>query len=98
MIIDKLLNNKGYILREENEYGAVYEKYIAEHDYVHVIDIMEKQSGNHIVQSYDKFVHKIHREGYEGTYYMNEVCGMEISFLLLIWLKAKYLSFKYGWK
>lgn len=98
MIIDKLLKNKGYILQEENEYGVVYEKYIQEFDFTHVIEIGCKASGNHIVQSYDKFVHKIQRKGYVGNYYMTESCGMEISFLLLIWLKAKYLSFKYGWK
>lgn len=96
MIIDKLLKNKGYMLNEENKYGAVYEKYIKEYDFVHVINILHKASGHHIVQSYDKHVHNVRVE--DDKYdYINAVCGLDTRLLLLLWMKTKYLSFKYRW-
>lgn len=96
MLIDILLKNKGYMLKEEDKYGVVYEKYIKEYYFVHVISIRHKASGNHIVQSYDKHVHKVRVE--DDKYdYINSVCGLDTRLLLLLWMKTKYLSFKYRW-
>ena len=84
------MKRKGYILVKEDEYGVTYEKQEPQ-NYTHVIDLLYKKSGKHILQSYDKEVLKIDNK------YMNEGTGVEISVLLLMWIKAKTLSIKYGW-
>ncbi|WP_270324892.1 hypothetical protein [[Eubacterium] hominis] len=89
-MINALMKRKGYILVKEDEYGVTYEKQEPQ-NYTHVIDLLYKKSGKHILQSYDKEVLKIDNK------YMNEGTGVEISVLLLMWIKAKTLSIKYGW-
>lgn len=90
-MIDKLMQQHGYTKTEENEYGVYYEKKEAQ-GFIHVVCVVRKKSGNHIMQSYDKEVLKI------GERYICEGCGVEIPVLLLMWLKAKYLSIKFHWK
>lgn len=91
--VDKQMKKRGYNKIEEGYYGAHYEKEekeIAE-TFIHAVGVLHKASGNHIMQSYDKkclFV--------DGKI-LNEVCGVEIPVLILMWLKAKWLSAKYGW-
>jgi hypothetical protein len=55
---DEKFEEIGFIKVKENEFGACYEKIISEYGYVHVIDIMHKHSGNHIINSYEKGVNK----------------------------------------
>ena len=52
--IDKKFEKIGFEKIEEDEYGAVYERYDEEYSFTHVISILRKQNGQHIVQSYDK--------------------------------------------
>lgn len=85
-MINNLMNKKGYKLIKEDKYGVIYEKEEPQ-NFTHIVTIVHKKSGKHIMQSYDKEV----KNG------RNEVCGVEISVLLLMWFKAKYLSFKYNW-
>ena len=50
--IDKKFYKLGWVKREENKYIIAYEKYIKKYNYTHHIDIIHKQSGNHLIQSY----------------------------------------------
>lgn len=88
--VDKRMEKIGYNKTDESYYGAYYEKE-EKQGFIHVVCVLHKASGKHIMQSYDKFVLQI------GDKYKNEGCGVEIPVLLLMWLKAKRLSVKYGW-
>ncbi len=85
-MIDKLMKKYGYNLIEENKHGVSYEKQEPQ-NFTHVVHIGYKVSGKHIMQSYDK-------EVIDGR---NEVCGVEIPVLLLMWLKFIKMKFKYNW-
>lgn len=89
-MINYLMKRKGYNLIIEDKYGVTYEKQEPQ-NYTHVIDLLHKKSGKNILQSYDKSVLRI------GNKYINSIAGVEIPILLLMWLKAKKLSIKYGW-
>jgi hypothetical protein len=89
-MINKLMKKYGYFLTEENKYGAYYEKQEPQ-DFTHVVCVIHKASGKHILQSYDKSVLNINGK------YINEGCGLETPILLLMWLKSKILGFKYKW-
>lgn len=89
-MINKLMKKYGYFLVKENKYGIYYEKQ-EKQGYTHVICIVHKVSGKHILQSYDKNVLNMNGN------YINETCGVEIPILLLMWFKAKILGFKYKW-
>ena len=90
-MIDKIMKKYGYTKTEENEYGAYYKKREPQ-NYDHIVCVICKASGRHIMQSYDAEVHKV-----DGDF-INSVCGVEIPVLLLMWLKAKYLAVKYHWE
>lgn len=85
-MIDKLMAKKGYILSKEDKYGVYYEKQEPQ-NFKHVVCIIRKASGKHLMQSYDAKV-------IDGR---NEVCGVEIPILLLMWIKAKQMKRKYHW-
>ena len=89
-LIDKAMKKYGYTKTDENKYGAHYKKREPQ-NFDHVVCVICKASGRHIMQSYDAEVHEC-----EGDF-INSVCGVEIPVLLLMWLKAKYLSLKYRW-
>jgi len=84
------MKNYGYNLTEETKYGAYYEKSEPQ-NYTHVVCVLHKHNGKHIMQSYDKEVLKI-----SGKYVCDGV-GVEIPVLFLMWLKAKKLGVKYHW-
>ena len=90
-MIDKIMKKYGYTKTKENEYGAYYEKRERQ-GYDHVVCVVCKASGRHIMQSYDKEVLEVNGD------YINCVAGVEIPVLLLMWLKAKYLGVKYRWR
>jgi hypothetical protein len=81
----------GYNLVHENFYGAYYEKQEPQ-GFTHVVCVLHKLSGRHIVQSYDQQVLQT-----DTKRYINEGCGVEIPVLLLMWFKFVYLSCKYRW-
>lgn len=85
-MIDKLMAKKGYILSSEDKYGVYYEKKEPQ-NFNHIVCVIHKASGKHIMQSYDEKV-------IDGR---NEVCGVEIPVLFLMWLKAKQMKRKYHW-
>lgn len=89
--IDKKMQKYGYKKVEEDCYDVIYEK-IEDQGFTHVVTIVRKSSGKHILQSYDKKVISL------NGHFMNECCGIEIPVLFLMWLKAKKMSRKYHWK
>lgn len=91
-MIDKAMRKLGYFKTKENEFGVYYVKREPE-GYNHVVCVDHKASGKHIMQSYDTRVIKVPGEDWG----INSVVGVEIPVLLLMWLKAKYLAFKYRW-
>lgn len=52
--IDKKFEKIGFIKVKEDKYGATYERKDIEYNSTQVLDILHKESGRHIVQSYDK--------------------------------------------
>lgn len=51
--IDKKLSDIGFVKIEENEYGAVYDRYNDKFKYTQRVNLVRKTSGKHIMQSYD---------------------------------------------
>lgn len=54
MNLDKKIEKLGYTKTSDNEYGIYYEKYVETYKYTHIVAILNKASGRHILQSYDK--------------------------------------------
>ena len=52
--IDDKIEELGFAKVEETKYGALYERYNTQFHYTHVVYIINKASGRHIIQSYDK--------------------------------------------
>ena len=90
-MIDKIMEKYGYTKTKENEYGVHYLKREPQ-NFDHIVCVLHKESGKHLLQSYDAKVHEV------NGVFINSVCGVEIPVLLLMWLKAKYLAFKYHWR
>ena len=92
-LIDKAMKKYGYTKTEENEYGVYYKKREPQ-NYDHIVCVICKVSGRHIMQSYDAEV--LHVPG--RAWGVNDGAGVEIPILLLMWLKAKHLAVKYHWE
>ena len=90
-LIDKAMKKYGCTKTDEDKYGVHYKKREPQ-NFDHVVCVICKASGRHIMQSYDAEVHKVNGD------FVNSVCGVEIPVLLLMWLKATYLSLKYRWR
>lgn len=90
-LIDKLMEKYGYTKTEESKHGVRYEKQEPQ-GFNHIVCVIHKESGKHLLQSYDETIYAVHGD------WINCVCGVEIPVLLLMWFKAKYLSFKYRWE
>lgn len=82
-MIDKLMEKRGYIKTVETKYGVYYQKDEAQ-GYTHVVCILNKRSGKHLIQSYEKN--------------MNYTVGLEIDELFILWLKAISMKIKYHWE
>ena len=52
--IDEKFKEIGFIKVNENEYGAHYQRNDEDYSYVQTLYLLRKQSGRHIVQSYDE--------------------------------------------
>ena len=51
--VDEKLAEIGFVKMNENEYGAFYQRTDYEFNFTQAVDLCCKESGNHIVQSYD---------------------------------------------
>lgn len=92
-LIDKMMTKYGYTKTEENEYGVRYERREPQ-NYDHIVCIVCKESGRHLMHSYDAELIDVPGR----TWAVNDGVGVEIPVLLLMWLKAKYLALKYHWE
>lgn len=64
---DEKFAELGYIKTEEDEHGVYYEKQEIIRDkigYIHVISILHKESGKHLIMSYQKDVNS---DGFNNT-------------------------------
>ena len=52
--IDEKFKEIGFKKQEETKYGVVYKRYNKKYGYTHVIHLIHKHNGKHIVQSYDE--------------------------------------------
>lgn len=52
--IDEKFKEIGFKKSDENKYSVIYKRYNNEYEYTHIIHLMHKQNGKHIVQSYDE--------------------------------------------
>lgn len=86
--IDKKFEKLGFAKILENKFGVEYNKYIEEFDYSHVIIIMHKKSGEHIIQSYQR---QLNSDG------LNNCVGMTFKETKLVIRKYREMKRKYGW-
>lgn len=84
---DERFEELGFVMTEDLPSSAIYERYNARFDYTHVIAIMMKRSGNHIIQSYEKRC---------NTDYFNNVVGMSEAEAKLAIKKLKELKKHYN--
>lgn len=89
-MIDRMMEKRGYEKTNENGHGVYYEKHEPQ-GYIHVVCVIKKSSGKHLMQSYDAQTFKANND------YINSSAGVEIPVLLLMWLKAKQMARKYQW-
>ena len=52
--VDKKLADIGFVKIKENEFGADYERENTEFNFTQKVCLVHKESGKHILQSYDK--------------------------------------------
>lgn len=83
--IDEKFKDIGFKKSAETKYGVVYKRYNNKYEYTHVIYLIHKHNGKHIVQSYDEKA----VIGWEG----NIGIGLTINELDLCLRKMKVL----GW-
>lgn len=81
---DEKFMDLGFTKVKEDEFGASYEKLVTKYGYTHVIDILHKASGRHLIQSYQKGVNA---EGFSHN------VGMSISETRLALKKAKEMGY-----
>lgn len=86
--IDERFLALGFRKIHENEYGVRYEHRTSQ-GYVHVIAIICKDSGNHLIQSYEM---KINKDGF------NNMVGMTEPVTKLALKKLRELKKKYKWE
>lgn len=51
--VDEKLKEIGFVKIKEDKYGVRYERKDNEHDFTHSVTILHKDSGRHLLQSYD---------------------------------------------
>ena len=90
MLDNYLYDHFGFRKTEENEHAVVYERWIQKFGYVQVVCIQRKDSGKHIIQSYDKNTFDEKKIG-------NTCVGLDIKEMIPFWLKAKWMIHKYHW-
>lgn len=90
-MIDRLMKRRGYIKTREDRYGVYYEKREPP-NIVKTVCVLKLVSGEIVFQSHDpKVVRLVNGE------YINQVFGVEIPVLFLMWLKAHFMRIKNRW-
>ena len=52
--IDEKFAEIGFVKKEENEYGAIYERKNERFNFTQVLHLMHKKNGRHLIHSYDE--------------------------------------------
>lgn len=52
--VDEKIKEIGFVKIEENNHGVMYERKNSKYNYTQSVDILHKDSGRYILQSYDK--------------------------------------------
>lgn len=85
--VDEKFAEIGFTKVAENKYGATYHRYNTKYSYMQVLDFVHKQSGRHIIQSYDNSLFDEKRIG-------NTCVGLSMYEIKLCMKKMKQM----GWK
>lgn len=85
--VDEKFAEIGFVKIEENKYGAIYERKEVVHSYTQRIHLAHKESGMHIVQSYDV-------ELMDGQKIGNTCVGLTMYELKLCLKKMKQMKWK----
>ena len=86
--VDEKLKELGFVKTEENKYGATYRRDEVGVEYAHRLDILHKQSGKHLIQSY---VETVNLDGF------NDVVGLTYKETKLAMKKYRQLKRRYKW-
>lgn len=86
--IDKKIENLGYKKEKEDKYGVIYIRKDEKYGFTQCVNILHKQSGEHIIQSYEM---EVNNDGY------NDCVGINLKEMKLFFKKAKQLKRKYKW-
>lgn len=91
--VDEQMKDLGFVKihneeDRESKYGVSYERE-SEFGYVQRIDILHKESGNHLIQSYQLGTNS------DG---LNNVVGITYQEAKIIMKKFRQMKRKYGWK
>ena len=90
-MIDRLMKRRGYIKTREDRYGVCYEKREPP-NIIKTVCVFKLVSGEIVFQSHEpKVVRLVNGE------YINQVFGVEIPVLFLMWLKAHFMRIKNRW-
>ena len=92
MFIDKLIAKHGFEKISENKYYVDYAKTINDKRN-HIISISYNLNGNHTIKVYNKD----YIEDKNGKYWY-KIASIPISLIGPLWLKCKYMKFRYHWK
>ena len=85
--IDKKFKEIGFKKSDENKYSVIYKRDNNEYEYTHIIHLIHKQNGKHIVQSYDEKA----VIGWEG----NIGIGLTMQEMKLCYQKMKALGWNF---
>ena len=86
---DEKLAEIGFVKVTENNYGACYQRENNEYNYTQRLDISHKQSGKHLIQSYEEGVNKDK---------LNNAVGLTCYEAKLAIKKYHELKRKYNWR
>ena len=53
---DEKLKEIGFVKTQDDNYAVTYERFNIRYNYTQVLTIVHKKSGQHIIQSYDKYL------------------------------------------
>lgn len=86
--IDKKIENLGFQKEKEDKYGVIYIRKDEKYGFTQCVNILHKQSGEHIIQSYEM---EVNNDGYD------DCVGITLKEMKLFLKKAKQLKRKYKW-
>lgn len=86
--IDKKIKKLGFQKEKEDKYGVIYIRKDETYGFTQCVNILHKQSGEHIIQSYEI---NVNNDGY------NNCVGITLKEMKLFLKKAKQLKRKYKW-